>query len=290
MSKSSGQNGSVKVKGKKTTITWMIAATLVAAVVVWRASAGDGAKQPVEPQASIAEVQPAPAAASPSPPAVTAPPSRREIQVHRRGPPSPESKLPGSWVDVPARSGASAATVVALHGRGDTAESFATIARAFPPELAWRFIDAPLAYGRGKQWFISDDVRRSGAPPERPLALLEQHLNTISGRIVLLGFSQGCMTLLHAVARGVPKVKAGVCIGGWVIGKPDFAASEMVPLLFVGGTNDPVAKPDRVREAIQMFENNHFATEHIEHAGAHTVPLQEADRIGEWLIRKAHGG
>jgi predicted esterase len=290
------------MKGKKTTITWMIAAALVAAVVVWRAAAGGGASDAdgavdaagaadnVVEQQTPAVASERPATAPPPQPASTAPPTREEIRVQLRDPPPPESKLPGAWIDLPARSGAAAATVVALHGRGDTAHNFSTIARGFAPELGWRFIDAPLTYGRGKRWFVSDDVRRSGQPPARPLDLLEQHLRTLTGPVVLLGFSQGCMLLLHAVARGVPNVKAGVCIGGWSIGKPEFDVSAQVPVLFVNGSNDPVAKPELVREAIQLFENNHFATEQIEHAGAHTVPMDEAGRISEWMIRKAHGG
>ena len=282
-------------EGKKTTIIWMIGAAFAVGMVLWRVNAAPDAPetQTTKPAADRGSAQPAAAPATPPP----APLSQRpppgsssgvvsKLQPKRGQPP----KLPGVWFDIPARTGTAAATVVALHGRGDTARNFGRIAASFAPQLAWRVVQAPLRWNRGFRWFDSAEIRRSRGVPLEALDLLKAHVGSIDGPVVLLGFSQGCMTILHAIAKGVDGVRAAACYGGWVVGEPQFGDAAPVPLLFVSGAADQLATPEKVRAAIQLFENHHKPTEHIEHAGGHSVPHELSGRVSEWLIRKGQGG
>lgn len=278
-----------RVKGKKTTIVWMIAAVGVIGLVIWRSQSG-----PVPPrdtphvQSAQKTEDPAPQAAEAA--STAAPPSRRnglKSELNSKPSAADQPQLPGVWFDVKARAGTTAATVIALHGRGDTARNFGSITRGFSAALAWRVLEGPLNFGKGRQWFESDQVRRDASAAKATLDLVRAHIKSIDGPVVLVGFSQGCMTILHLAAEGADKVSAAACIGGWLIGEPAWSATARFPLLFVNGANDQIAKPASVRAAIQAFENRGFATEQIEFGGGHQVPMEEAPRISEWLIAKA---
>ncbi|GEM_PF-2585219 len=298
-------------KGKKTTITWMIIAAIVAVLITWRVTRGPDAEQtePAQTAADVAKPEKAtPAAAEQSATDKRAaeksdqPVKTAQPKVDPSEPPKalgqldsagrrvkPKAKPPGKWTDVAAQNGRPAVNILALHGRGDTGRNFAEIARAFDPQLAWRFLEGPLTWrdSDGQQWFDSTALRAGRGNVNETVALVRAHIDAMDQPVVLFGFSQGCMTILHVLARSAHKVAAAVCIGGSVVGQLDFSEGPRVPILFVYGSGDTVVPPTATRNAIQVFENRGFAAEQIEHAGQHSIPQGEMGRIGNWMLGKA---
>lgn len=221
---------------------------------------------------------------SPTPPAA-APPSEPVKVVVDPGP------RPAVWRDVAARTSKArrGPLVIGLHGRGDNAENFARLAPRFPGALNWRFLQANTPFSRGFAWFIRGKGGRAEGISDSVNAIHQQVLSAGAGRpVALFGFSQGCMIILHYVVTHPGSIKAAACVGGSVVGalstQPGGAARP--PILFVNGAEDPVVSPQATRAAMQRVEGLGFPTEHIEHSGGHTVPREEINRIGTWLLTK----
>ena len=286
-------------KGRKTTIVWMLATGLVCGLLVWRIMGGgeppvqSGADapgahhgphgEPATGDGSSASSGATPVAGgirarvgSAAQPAVR-PTTGSPAGVQVRGEPE---KLPGAWVDVPARGGTAAVRVLALHGRGDTAANFARLARDFPGDVAWRFVEGPMPFSSGRRWFDVAAARDGRADFEPTFGMLRSHLDALDKPVILLGFSQGCMTILQLLATQPEGVRAAVCIGGNLVGAAGFSGKERPPVLFVTGARDTIVTAEKVRASIQRFE----------HAGGHTIPRDEVERIAGWMARKAAAG
>jgi phospholipase/carboxylesterase len=175
--------------------------------------------------------------------------------------------------------------VLGLHGRGDTAQAFSRVAGQLGPRLAWRFLGAPLPWREGRAWFSDHQRAAPEAEIASALAAIDEQVQLAGRRpLAMFGFSQGCMMLLRYVALHPQALRAGVCIGGAVVGDlptPDDRPTS--PILFVHGADDKVVPASAAREAIQAMENRGFATEFIEHGAGHSIPGQEVSRISDWL-------
>lgn len=273
-----------KDKGKKTTIIWMAAAGIVGILVLWRVAGGGGAERASDQPLAAATGANASATASAAPtpePTRAAPAKAPSIQP--RGEPE---NLPGDWVDRPATTEKARVNVLALHGRGDTAAHFSHLGREFPASFAWRFLEGPLPFSSGRRWFDSAALRANRFDLNPVFAQLRAHVQAMPQPVVLLGFSQGCMTLLRIQAEAPLNVMGVVCIGGNLLGEVAFAKGPKPPMLFVTGALDRVVAAQDVRASIQRFENEGFATEFIEHPGGHTIPNAEIGRIADWMLRR----
>ena len=251
---------------------------------------------PGSPAGAAADDLAALSAPPPAPPAATSPapaPSAAAAQAPSppTAPPATASARRPVWVDVPARTAATASgpLVIGLHGRGDTAANFARLAPRFPAGLAWRFLQASAPFSRGFAWFLRGPGGRAEGISASVAALHVQVRSAGAGRpVALFGFSQGCMLIVHYLIAHPEQIKAAVCIGGSVIGPLGTPAAGTVrpPVLFVNGAEDTVVPAQDTRAAMQALEAHGFPTEQIEHPGGHTVPSEEIGRIGAWLMRK----
>lgn len=144
--------------------------------------------------------------------------------------------------------------IILLHGAGADAQSMreacARLDRAGRDLVALDGFDAFERGTGGRQWFslngITPQNRAERVRQVRPAfdALLTQTIadHGFTGReddVALLGFSQGAILILDAVARGRWRVGAAVACAGRLNTDPPYIPTK-TPVLLVHGSHDPV--------------------------------------------------
>jgi phospholipase/carboxylesterase len=167
----------------------------------------------------------------------------------------------------PASGGRADALVVLVHGLGADGDDLIELAAIWSPLLPGAAFVAPhgpepvegLAHGR--QWFALWDrtaeqlragVQAAAAALGAFVAAEAERLSVPPDRVVLMGFSQGAMTVLEAGLRGAVPDAAGVlAYAGGMIGG-DRLAEELAcrpAVLLVHGEADEVVPPAASRAA-----------------------------------------
>ena len=158
------------------------------------------------------------------------------------------------------------ALVVLCHGVGAEAAQMEVFVDAWQdalPGVAFLAPDGPEPfdqYPEGHQWFSLKDRTPSvlAAGARRASPVLEAavdaecaRLGVAAGRVVLAGFSQGAMMVLHAGLRRTPPPAAILAYSGALLAGPSLEA-ELVghpPVLLVHGRDDEVVPFTRGPEA-----------------------------------------
>lgn len=164
--------------------------------------------------------------------------------------------------------------VILLHGVGAHGSSIAWLADHLdlPASTAIAAPDAPfpfdpVPYGPGRQWFSVTGVTAENRPARVIAArtpfdavlsrLIADHgLTDALDRVALVGFSQGSIMALDAVAHGRWPVGALVAFSGRFVG-PAPATAPKTPILIAHGTADtaiPVAEGHHAHEALPQAE------------------------------------
>ena len=107
------------------------------------------------------------------------------------------------------------------------------------------------------------------------------------GRVALVGFSQGSMMLLDAVATGRTPVAAGVAFAGRLVTDEALPPAGDTRLLLVHGAADTVVPPFELERARAKLTASGFAVESrlLPEIGLSIVP--EAARIACEFLRKS---
>jgi phospholipase/carboxylesterase len=146
--------------------------------------------------------------------------------------------------------------LVFLHGVGSSGADLAPLAeswRSALPTAAFATPDAPTPFdrgGAGRQWFSIAGVTeadraeriaaaRAGFDRTVAAAVAAQGLEGRLDRVALIGFSQGAIMALDALAGGRWPVGAIVAFAGRLAAAPAGAATA-TPALLVHGAADPV--------------------------------------------------
>ncbi len=149
------------------------------------------------------------------------------------------------------------ALVVLIHGYGSNGEDLISLARAIQPALPDAAFVAPNAPSQldrmaaAYQWWpietFSMAERAAGAASAAPAldAFITQELERTglpSGRLVLVGFSQGTMMALHVGLRRSEPVAGIIGISGMLVAPDNLAADlrSRPPVLLIHGTEDDV--------------------------------------------------
>lgn len=157
----------------------------------------------------------------------------------------------------PLSGSAPTALIVLIHGYGSNGEDLIALARAIQPALpgaAFVAPNAPSQLGRmaaAYQWWpietFSMAERAAGAASAAPAldAFITQELAKTglpSGRLVLVGFSQGTMMALHVGLRRTEPVAGIIGISGMLVAPDNLAADirSRPPVLLIHGTEDDV--------------------------------------------------
>lgn len=185
-------------------------------------------------------------------------------------------------------------TVVLVHGRGDSAGGILGLARAIDtPDVAFL---APEAAGR--TWYpypflapMEQNEPALSSALARIDTLIEmlEHDGIDTGRVVLMGFSQGACLSLEYAARHARRYAAVVALSGALIGPPgtprEYAGSLGGTPVFIGCSDVDAHIPlERVRESADVFRRmGAVVDERIYPGMGHTINADELKAVSALL-------
>ena len=204
------------------------------------------------------------------------------------------------------------ASVIWMHGLGASATDFA----GMPQELDLRGLGAIrfiFPYAPTRQvtanngyvmpaWydFLHFDFNRAGREDEASIraaqALIEQLIaqevarGIAPGRIVIAGFSQGCVMTLQTGLRYPHKLGGLMCLSGYLALSDKLAAerseaSKDTPIFMVHGKDDPVIPIQYSAQSRDFLTNLGYQIEWHDYNMQHAVCPEEIGHIGAWLRR-----
>ncbi|WP_350594725.1 MULTISPECIES: alpha/beta fold hydrolase [unclassified Pseudoalteromonas] len=212
------------------------------------------------------------------------------------------------FVEYPAQ-GEHKATVIWLHGLGDSGEGFAPVAPQLqlPNELGLRFIFPhapvqPVTINGGmemRSWYdiksIELDKRADEQGVRDSAAKVEQLINQeiangiSADKIILAGFSQGGVVALHLAPRFEQKL-AGVMALSTYMCVPEKLADEALHtdlnIFMAHGSQDNVVPPSAGKSAFEVLTALSMDVSWQEYPMAHQVCAEELQAIRHWLIAR----
>lgn len=157
--------------------------------------------------------------------------------------------------------------VIFLHGVGSSGADIGELGAALAPTLPGTKFAAPNGPGRfnaGHQWFsivgISDENRPARVEAARPafdtvIAETISHagFNARLDRVALVGFSQGAIMALDALASGRWPVAGIVAFSGRLASPPPLAPNPQTRLLLIHGAADTMIPAGQSEEAARVL-------------------------------------
>jgi phospholipase/carboxylesterase len=152
--------------------------------------------------------------------------------------------------------------LVALHGRGDTAQGFVRVVPLLAPH-GYRVLipEGYFAWGGGRAWYAhspprEQEVRASRAALMAFVTEANERYQTPPARTALVGFSQGGLMAIDVGLRFPKRLAAIVSMSGYLfmpqavpVALREAGRSDHPPILLVHGLNDEVVWPQRSRYA-----------------------------------------
>lgn len=200
------------------------------------------------------------------------------------------------------------ATIIFLHGLGDSGNGFAPFAQELDLAAAGplRFIfphapTRPVTVNGGyvmRAWYdiIHTDLGRQedekGLRESQILveALIarEKARGIPASRIILAGFSQGCAMTLQTGLRHPEKLAGLMCLSGYVpladkVAAERSAVSTQTPVFMVHGRMDPVIPVQRAIASRDLLQALGYQVEWHEYPMQHSLCQEEVMHISQWL-------
>lgn len=195
-------------------------------------------------------------------------------------------------------------TVVLLHGRGDNAAGIAPLAFELNrDDLRVVSVQAPLvldpAHGGGYEWYRMHEAGQTEQPTLlQSLTVLTSFIESMaqifpdsSGRVVLLGFSQGAVTALGLQAQRPDLVAGVIATSGYFPLKPkDVVENLRGQPIFIGhGTTDTVIPIAIGRQSHILLTELGANVTYREYPISHQISTDELVDIRTWLDRTLPG-
>ncbi len=200
------------------------------------------------------------------------------------------------------------ATVIWLHGLGDSGHGFAPIVPELklPEDMAIRFVfphapERPVTINGGmrmRAWYdikSMDFENRADLGGVRESAKLVEQLiedeiakGVPAHRIILAGFSQGGVIALHLGTR-YAKTLAGILALSTYMCEPGLLAEEATdankhtPIQFGHGTHDDVVPVAMGQAACQALKDAGYDAKWKTYAMQHNVCMEEINDISAWM-------
>jgi phospholipase/carboxylesterase len=202
------------------------------------------------------------------------------------------------------------ASVIWLHGLGDTGEGWSQVvpALALPGTMRVRFLfphapKMPVAINNGYVMPAWYDIREADLSERADVAGVQrsqQQLEALmarenargvdDARIVLAGFSQGGAVALYTGLRH-PRRIAGIValstylIGSQTVGRDASPANRDVPIFMAHGTYDPVVKLAWAQASREALVRDGWNVEWHEYPIEHSAVMEEVAATGAFLAR-----
>ncbi len=190
--------------------------------------------------------------------------------------------------------------VILLHGVGSNGADLAPQGaswRAALPDTDFACPDAPFPfpYGASRQWFSIDGVTAANRPARVTQAraafdaviggIVASHgLDGNLGRVALVGFSQGSIMALDALARGRWPVAGIVAFSGRLASPTPYTPALETPLLLIHGNRDDVIPATESEQASRTLSAAGVAsTVRILPGIAHGISPEGAALAGAFL-------
>jgi phospholipase/carboxylesterase len=190
--------------------------------------------------------------------------------------------------------------VIMLHGVGSSGDDLVPLARAWTDDLPGAIFVSPNApersgFGSGYQWFSvagvtvenrGERIRAARASFDATISAIikEKGFADKLGQIAFVGFSQGTIMALDAVASGRWPVGAVVGFSGRLATPSPLTPSIATPILLVHGTADPVISSTETTDAAAVLQTLGMKVETVIIPGLpHTISADGAARAGEFL-------
>lgn len=197
----------------------------------------------------------------------------------------------GYIVVEPAEASDDVPLLIALHGRGDRPERFADLMETLRLPIRSVVARGPLRWGlrEGRQWFDSgaDDADAQVVARVEDLVRLLDELKRAHPEApdpILLGFSQGAMLALQAVARRPERIRAVVALSGHLpVSEGNASAEEPVPMFLSAGSRDRLVPPEKIGATAETLRELGHDPEVFHFEGRHAVPREVRDRVRGFL-------
>lgn len=190
--------------------------------------------------------------------------------------------------------------VILLHGVGSNGADLAPLGKSWEPRLPGVVFVSPNApenssFGAGYQWFSVAGVTEEDRPARITAArsAFDTVISTIVeengfadhlDRVVLVGFSQGTIMSLDAVASGRWPVAAVIGFSGRLASAHPLKPSTATKVLLVHGTSDSVIPSWETEKAATELKTLGMSVETIIEPGlGHTISIGGADRACDFL-------
>lgn len=190
--------------------------------------------------------------------------------------------------------------VILLHGVGSSGSNLMPLGKAWAralPDTDFVSPDGPEAFdlGAGRQWFSVKGVTEANRPArvvsaratfDRVLKeIIEAHGQTGHlDRVALVGFSQGSIMALDALASGRWPVAAIVAFSGRLASPSPLTPSPSTRALLIHGDADPVMPLAESERAVTMLRSAGVAADLRVLAGiGHTISDEGAQIAGAFL-------
>ncbi len=191
--------------------------------------------------------------------------------------------------------------VIFLHGVGARGGDLAPLGEIWAEALPRTDFEAPdgpepfVGGGPGRQWFSVAGVTEANRPGRivaaRPAfdavirGLTDRHgLGDRPDRVALVGFSQGAIMALDAVASGRWKLAGVVAFSGRLAGAVTSRAAIDTNVLLVHGGSDPVIPAtESVRAEALLSRAGFSARAKVIPGLGHTISQEGMDRAGRFL-------
>jgi phospholipase/carboxylesterase len=181
-----------------------------------------------------------------------------------------------------------APVLVALHGRGASADDLADLGDAIDPQLNQIYPDAPLRWPAGGPsiglaWYDSGPDRDAEIAASRAKlrTLLERAGEVAQGPVYLMGFSQGALMSLDTGLREGSPAKLVIALSGYL--HQDVGGPQSPPTLVVHGTKDDVVPVEKGRDAHQRLVARGVPVTYEEFPMAHEIRPAVLKRIREFI-------
>jgi phospholipase/carboxylesterase len=191
---------------------------------------------------------------------------------------------------------APAPALVAIHGYGQTAPEFLAEARPFAPAdftlVAPQGINQIPSRRQRKitfSWMSSfekpDSIKRNNEFLGSMIKSLASEKALQSGRVALMGFSQGSSVAYRLAERHPERIRALVSACADI--PPDVEAQidrlRGIAFLVLYGLKDPIIPNEKSMHAARVLREAGCDVTEIAFDGAHLLPLERAEEIRAWL-------
>ncbi|MDH4246387.1 MAG: serine esterase [Deltaproteobacteria bacterium] len=183
--------------------------------------------------------------------------------------------------------------MLVLHGLGDSLEGFTWLPEYLAlPRLNYLLLNAPDRYYSGFAWYDLEQPELGVVRSRGLLTTLFAELEAqgwASERILMFGFSQGCLMSLDFAMRHDQRLLGVVGVSGYVFA-PEKLGAEMHPcareqaVLVTHGTYDELLPLERTRAQMAHLRSLGVNLEWHEFPKTHTMdPEHEVPLIRNWL-------